>query len=217
MEPLLDIIRAAASMPYSCEQQEARYVGASDSKSLQGLGFLTALEDPTQGWVGGLLVLNAASRPMEFHCTAPIKPSRAQQILYGATLAPYICGEQIGAALTRKSDIPTAIYFTDRLDMLAVRPLVNSPVVYLELPPQGDDGASGNKLRIDASHAQLPTPHAEAFISFQTHDCSMRVNAAFAGDQQTVTAVLEAEMSLDLCEPFQRVHEALEETQLRKR
>ena len=190
---------------------------ASDSKSLQGLGFLTALEDPDQGWLGGLLVLNAASRPMEFHCTAPIKPSRAQQILYGATLAPYICGEQIGAALTRKSDISTALYFTDRLDMLAVRPLVNAPVVLLDLPSAVDANSPDKKFRVDAAHTDLPAPHTDAFVSFEVCDYLMRIDPAFAGDQQKVTNTLQGDFSLDLREPFQRIHEALQETQLRKR
>ena len=192
-------------------------MGASDSKSLQGFGFLTALEDETQGWVGGLLVLNAASRPLEFHCTAPIKPSRAQQILYGATLAPYLCGEQIGAALTRKSNISTAIYFTDVPAVLSVRSLVNSPVVLLDGRHEDSEQTSRAALRIDGAHSRLPTPHADALVSFKVHDCSMAVSQAFAGDQQKALALLEGNTTLDLREPFERVRQALEETQLRKR
>ena len=47
------------------------------------LGFLTVLEHPQHGLFGGYLLLNLAGRPVEFHCTAPVKPNRAQQILYG--------------------------------------------------------------------------------------------------------------------------------------
>ena len=128
-------------------------MGASDSKSLQGFGFLTALEDEQQGWIGGLLVLNSASRPLEFHCTAPVKPSRAQQILYGSTLGPYICGEQIGAALTNKSSIQPAAYFTDVVEMLTVRELVNSPVALVNhVDLARDDATVSRKLRIDGSN-----------------------------------------------------------------
>src|SRR4051812_23172961 len=54
------------------------------------LGFLTVVEDEQQGLVGGYLLLNPLGRPVEFHCTAPVKPNRAQQILYGPTLRPYL-------------------------------------------------------------------------------------------------------------------------------
>ena len=50
------------------------------------LGFLTVVEHPQHGLFGGYLLLNHGGRPLEFHCTAPIKPNRAQEILYGPTL-----------------------------------------------------------------------------------------------------------------------------------
>ena len=70
-----------------------------EPKSQPALGFLTVLEHAQHGLMGGYLVLNPAGRPLEFHCTTPIKPNRAQEILYGPTLEPYLFGEQIGKAL----------------------------------------------------------------------------------------------------------------------
>ena len=52
-----------------------------DTKSQPALGFLTILEHDQLGYVGGYLILNSAGRPLEFHCSAPVKPNRAQQIL----------------------------------------------------------------------------------------------------------------------------------------
>ena len=61
--------------------------------------------------VGGYLVLNATGRPLEFHCTAPVKANRAQQILFGPTLESFLYGEQIGQTLVAKSGLaPLAIY-----------------------------------------------------------------------------------------------------------
>ena len=50
------------------------------------------------------VLLNAAGRPLEFHCTAPIKPNRAQEILYGPTLESFLYGEQIGQTLIGQSN-----------------------------------------------------------------------------------------------------------------
>ena len=193
-------------------------VGASDSKSLQGFGFLTAVENDELGWIGGLLILNASSRPLEFHCTAPVKPSRAQRILYGPTLASYVCGDLIGAALTKKASAHPELYFTDSLSMLAVRPLIDAPVVCLE----GPDSASQpqverSHIRIDNEHADKTGPHTQATIPFQFQNRQMLVDGRFATDQQSAAAILERGHALDLDEPFQRICEALEETQLRKR
>ncbi|MBL9124077.1 MAG: hypothetical protein JNG90_10630, partial [Planctomycetaceae bacterium] len=53
-----------------------------DPQSPPALGFLTVVEHEQLGLIGGYLLLNLSGRPLEFHCTAPLKPNRAQQILY---------------------------------------------------------------------------------------------------------------------------------------
>src|SRR6266404_5841932 len=98
-----------------------------DPKTCSSLGFLTVLEHEL-GLIGGYLVLNSSGRPLEFHCTAPIKPNRAQQILYGPTLEPYLFGEQIGQALVAKSSASPLVICTDLRPAMAVRSLVNAPV-----------------------------------------------------------------------------------------
>src|SRR6185503_12431585 len=83
------------------------------------------------GFFGGYLVLNSSGRPLEFHCTAPIKPNRAQEILYGPTLQPYLYGEQIGQTLVRASQLKVPLLVTDLAPMLATAELVAEPLVLL--------------------------------------------------------------------------------------
>ncbi len=59
------------------------------------------------------MLLNAAGRPLEFHCTAPVKPNRTQEILYGPMLKPYLYGEQIGQTLLAKSKLMPVVVCTD--------------------------------------------------------------------------------------------------------
>src|SRR3954464_14931703 len=99
----------------------------SDAASPPTLGFLTVIESEALGLVGGYLILNAAGRPLEFHCTAPIKPSRAQQILFGPTLDSYLYGEQIGQTLVNKSELRPLAIFTDVEPTLSVRDYVPLP------------------------------------------------------------------------------------------
>jgi hypothetical protein len=86
---------------------------ASGVKTLPTIGFLTVVESEQWGFTGGLLILNVAGRPLEFHCTAPLKPNRAQVILYGPTLRPFLYGEQIGQTLLSKTKSETLFICTD--------------------------------------------------------------------------------------------------------
>ncbi len=92
------------------------------------LGFLTAMGDPVRGVVGGFLVLNLVGRPTEFHCTAPVRPNRAQEILYGATLEGFLCGEQIARALVGRSKTEFAAILTNNPNMLTAGNSLNAPL-----------------------------------------------------------------------------------------
>jgi hypothetical protein len=152
------------------------------------LGFLTVIENAELGLIGGYLLLNAAGRPLEFHCTAPVKANRTQEILYGPTLKPYLYGEQIGQTLLAKSKLRPLVVCTDSEPVLAVREFTEFPVVFV--------------LRV-----QGPTS-----FSLATND----VVAAprFAVDERAIRDNWPAQAEhLDLLEPFTRIREALDEAQ----
>jgi hypothetical protein len=103
-----------------------------ESKEGFRLGFLTAIEVPERGFVGGLLVTNHFGRPLEFQCTAPLKPNRAQEILYGPTLIPYVLGDLIGRTLIEKVGVKPHLVLTERNDLLPMRDLVSIPVACVD-------------------------------------------------------------------------------------
>src|SRR5262245_14167997 len=111
-------------------------MSSAPANSTPCLGFLTAVENPDLGIAGGYLLLNAAGRPLEFHCTAPVKPTRTQEILYGPTLKPFLLGEQIGQTLLSKSKLTPVVVCTDREEMLAAGEANRLPVMLV--PPPGD-------------------------------------------------------------------------------
>ncbi len=92
------------------------------------LGFLTALGDPARGVIGGFLVLNLVGRPTEFHCTAPVRPNRAQEILYGATLEGFLCGEQIAQALVGRTKTELAAILTNNPNVLTAGNSLKAPL-----------------------------------------------------------------------------------------
>ncbi len=104
-------------------------------KELFRIGFLTAIEIPDRGYVGGLLVTNHFGRPLEFQCTAPLKPNRAQEILYGPTLVPYVLGDLIGRTLIEKVGVKPHLVLTERMELLDLRELVAIPVACVDDVP----------------------------------------------------------------------------------
>jgi hypothetical protein len=171
---------------------------STPANALFSLGFITVVEHEQLGLIGGYLLLNQTGRPLEFHCTAPVKPSRAQQILYGPTLAPYLYGEQIAEALIAKSQLRPLAVFANQLPVLAVRELVELPTLLLATGEQTPDDASGQFGRLQ-SH------------TFGPH--RLFTTERFTADAAALTESLNHQAPFDLTEPFDRIREAIEEAQ----
>ena len=77
------------------------------------MGFLTEIRIGERGYVGGLLVTNHLGRPLEFQCTAPVKPNRTQEILYGPTLVTFLLAELIGRTLVEKIGVKPHLVLVD--------------------------------------------------------------------------------------------------------
>ncbi len=158
-------------------------------------GFLTAVDSPSHGLFGGYLLVDPAGRPLEFHCTAPVKVSRAQQILYGATLQSHLHGRQIGATLLAEGTVAPELVLTDFEPMLHVRSHTSLPVALV--------------TRADAAAA--PTAGA---TSFAIGSVSVSPHAEDAGLGEALRQKLESLVaSVDLAEPFERIRAAIEEAQ----
>jgi hypothetical protein len=183
-----------------------------DPKSQGTLGFFTVLEHEQQGLVGGYLILNHAGRPLEFHCTAPVKPNRAQQILFGPTLEAYLYGEQIGQTLLAKGSVEPLAVCTDVELALSVRDYISLPVALVlrsESPASPAENAAAEQAttwRVDAPHRA--GPHLNAFEIGRNR---LAVSASRDADRQAIAGRLESLGSFDLSEPFERIREAVEE------
>jgi len=159
------------------------------------LGFLTVTEHAELGLFGGYLVLNAAGRPLEFHCTSPVKPNRAQEILYGPTLRPYLYGEQIGQTLIAKAKNEVALICTDHAACLSAREFVERPLlVLLADSAEATEASLGNRFDLGRKRAAISAKHC--------------------GDEEHARAIYgHLHDGVDLLEPFARIREALEEAQ----
>ncbi len=179
-------------------------------KSPVALGFMTVVEDAEQGVIGGYLVLNSRGQPLEFHCTAPIKPNRAQEILYGPTLGNYLGGEQIGGALAAKASSKVSLVCTDRESVLSLTDVTKLPVVLIRANESASQaGPESATFRVDAAHQHLQRLHL-----FQLGGRTAALRPDRAGDEAQVCEILSplAE-TIELHEPFDRIREAIAEAQ----
>ena len=181
-----------------------------DPKTSSPLGFLTVLEHEL-GLIGGYLVLNATGRPLEFHCTAPVKPNRAQQILFGPTLEPYLYGEQIGQALLGKGATEPGVVCTDLSPVLAVREFTALPVaLVLAKRPSIDngptEGSSQSTWRLDPPHAS-----PDGLNIFELGANRLAVPIHRDADRRQILERLASAAAFDLAEPFERIREAIQE------
>lgn len=193
-------------------------MAVSGSQTLPALGFYTVTEDAEVGIVGGLLVLNAGGRPLEFHCTAPLKPNRAQEILYGPTLRPFLYGEQIGVTLASKKKSDILFLCTDIEPAMCMREALEIPVVLVghqqeeSSPGQSSKEAPMQNLRFDMAHRALCRPSSLA--EFQLGNHSVAVLSQHDSDRALVQERWKPfQTHLDLLEPFGRIREALCEAQ----
>lgn len=198
------------------------------ARSALRLGFFTAFPFAEAGYVGGYLVLNGVGRPLEFHCTTPVKPTRAQEILYGPTLKPYLFGEQMGPALLAKAKAPVQLIFVAQWESLALATAVDEPVA-LVLPAKknGTSGLQlpgGRPLFESSTISAGPNPEPETgpttvAVSLlpQREELLIGCNRlVVAQTNPDVTAKVRQLLSpwaetFDLSEPFDRIRAAIEE------
>jgi hypothetical protein len=158
------------------------------------LGFLTAVEVPERGFVGGLLVTNHCGRPLEFQCTVPVKPNSTQEILYGPTLEPFVLGELIGGTLVEKAGVKPQLILTDREQILELRNHIDRPVgLVAKAGGEGSPPDGVPMLSIGRQKVRFHPAHVE------DHETVARDSTQIPADA-------------DLAEPFERVREALQET-----
>ena len=170
-----------------------RQGGMNSSSPGPAFGYLCCLEDDEHGLTGGLLVVSSTGRPLEFHCTAPVSASRAQEILFGPTLRPYLVGEQIGRALLQRSKVKPNVVLIDDLDATAAVGEQSTPLVYLS---EKTDQAA---LR------------PASWMELEGLEPAVWAQAVETAELSEWLASLAS--SIDLAEPFERIGQAIREAQ----
>jgi hypothetical protein len=156
------------------------------------LAFLTIQSEGT-AFIGALLVTNHWGRPLEFHITQPVQPTKLQQILFGPTLPAYLYCDVISKALLEKIETPIHLVITDFPEGVHCAAYSVAPAVCV----------SSNFESV-----QLP----DMLLLLENSD--YRIYAAKTSQDVLAQAqrLLEQLKGLDLLEPFDRLREAIRES-----
>lgn len=184
---------------------------ASSSTESNGpihLGFLTVRKEGTS-YIGGYLVTNVFGRPLEFRISSAVQPNKVHEILYGATLEPYICGELIGKTLVEKATVAADYLITDQHLTLDLRRVRSTPLVWLRSLASSTDGSdvgssTARAVELSSTGAELETDGAghDRYFCHPEHLSDLPVFRSF---------LEEVGRHIDLTEPFSRIRDAVRE------
>lgn len=176
-------------------------------------GYLSVINSSEHGYFGGYLIVGPLGRPLEFHCSAPVRPSRAQQILYGPTLEPFLLGEQIAGAMLDAARLKPSLILTNCEATLHARSRNISPMVLL-FGNTAQSGNSNDLMRASTSLAATSTASSGPHGSFIVETFEFVLPIGFESDRDEATRLLtDLVRQIDLAEPFGRIEEAIREAQ----
>lgn len=155
---------------------------------------------------GAFLLTDIETKPIEFRCTNPIRPSQLQTMLYGDILQRHIFVELIGEPLVQSVKEKPDIILVVESDFLHLRTKIDIPIVLLTKDEQivTVDGSQNEFQQLNSSSGRFEP------IVLSTH-------GDFPNDKaQTRELLGDIFNKHDLIEPFSRISSALEQVHVQK-
>ncbi len=194
--------------------------GVDDKNS--NLGYYSLLELEKNEFVGGLLVLNSNGRPLEFHCTTPVKANRPQQVLFGNSLKRFIVGESILPRLVSECKNNVDFVLADDPDATEAQKKIEQPIVVMDLEPyheeherRGVKETDGDRQeRVDVPEIAEPSSQFRSLIRLRLKSLDFWIDPSIKGRKPEVSDMLtQVANAIIIDEPFQRVQMAIRESQ----
>lgn len=184
-------------------------------------GYLSTVHSIEHGYFGGYLTVSQLGRPLEFHFTAPVQPSRAQHILYGPTLEPFLLGEQIASSLFAAMRTIPKLILTDSPHFESATAPMGVPLVLVgtaRLRQNQIMCAAGPALAPDDSSKSLDVANAAVHPAwsqpFSVGDVILQLPAGRDSQRGVVTELIAVLADrVEISEPFERIQEAIREAQ----
>ncbi|MEW6128658.1 MAG: hypothetical protein AB1757_16585 [Acidobacteriota bacterium] len=151
---------------------------------------------------GAFLLTDLNTKPVEFRCTNPIRPTTLQTMLYGDILEQHMMVDLIGIPLVNSIKEHPSLILVREQSFLGIRPKIDLPIIQIaseeSIPISMADDGSGNQLLHSKSGRFEP-------VVLMTHN-------KFTNDREHAKTILnEIIETHNLLEPFNRIETALEQ------
>lgn len=166
------------------------------------LGYLS-VEQCDDRFIGGIMITDSRSIPMEFRYTDPIQPTPIHRIIFGSVLKPYITNEVIKKTLLKDiRQTPDLLFVRDQsmLDLGQSDRVTIASLQATTLPPLEQPGIL---QRIKAKEILFQTPQ-------QKFPLKLEFESPEPDRQEAALNILRSLFAtMDLLEPFERLSKAL--------
>ena len=164
------------------------------------LGYL-AIDQLGDAYVGGVLVVDDLGLPIEFRHTLPVRPTRLQRTLYGATLDRYLRSVVIGRRLVEELEHPPPLVIAD------------DPTLVIDAEPPIAVLAEGGVEPVGVAGTVLPLEGAQGgfLVQVRPGEAPLRVLTVAAAHLHADLArlLVRTAETTDLREPLDRVRHAI--------
>ena len=153
-------------------------------------------------FMGGILITNQFSVPLEFKYTEPIVPTEMQKILFGKALEKYIKSTMIRDHLAKEIGIKPSLYIVGHEDRYHLTPIDGRDTVAVQKVPVPPSAMAGRVAR---------TKDREVIVQLDSSDFVRLtfVTPAEAAQQEIINLLTEFSQNMDVVEPLERVENAL--------
>lgn len=161
-------------------------------------------------YIGGIMVTDHQSIPVEFKYTEPIRPTRIHKIIFGKVLEKYIGEDVIKKNLLKEIKQVPSILFVTELELLGEDPVNRVPMVALQTTTLPGLSAVGEFQRVKDKEiiVQPSTSKNPLKMTFFSPEPDV---------QERVMNILRSFIDkVDIYEPFARVDTALSALCLKK-
>lgn len=173
------------------------------------IGYFSSLKVDEQ-YIGGIMITDHQSIPIEFKYTEPIHPTKIHKIIFGKVLEKYIAEDVIKKNLLKDVKQVPSILFVTELELLGEDPVNRVPMVALQTTNLPGLSAAGEFQRVKEKEIIIqPTT--------STNPLKLTFFSPEPDVQERVMNVLRSIVDrIDIYEPFQRVETALKSLCLKR-
>lgn len=154
-------------------------------------------------FIGGIMVTDHQSIPVEFKYTEPVHPTRIHKIIFGKVLEKYITEDVIKKNLLKDLKQVPSVLFVTELELLGEDPVHRVPMVALQTTTLPALESAGEFQRVKEKEFIIQPMTS-------THPLKLTFYSPEPDVQERVMNILRSFIDkIDVHEPFSRVESAL--------